>query len=332
MPSWRTRPRRPCRWAWSRKIRPRTVSRWVESDGHGTAELLAGLDDPRIRTFTGPGRGVCSARNVALDAAAGDLVAYIDDDNRMHPEWLRSVVWAFEQHPETEVLYGAFVIDDLRRAQRAAIDSETDPIHMLELGIRASMRWSAEHRDVQKLFQFAATEERFAPALRRGGEVAANDVIRIIKQGIDDGRIRERRGVPQRLAFSDVAEQPSHDFARSRLGQVGGKNHVVGPRDRADFLFTLPDDSRIAAELLHPRAVRQYDDRVASGSHVILRRDGSPEQRLDTKDVEVRAGYEFDIDVLAPFASAEHDGRCGASRGDSFEDVVSRSELAEHGE
>jgi AcrR family transcriptional regulator len=80
---------------------------------------------------------------------------------------------------------------DLRRAQRAAIDSETDPIHMLELGIRASMRWSAEHRDVQKLFQFAATEERFAPALRRGGEVAANDVIRIIKQGIDDGRIRD---------------------------------------------------------------------------------------------------------------------------------------------
>jgi hypothetical protein len=83
-----------------------------------TAEVVAGFDDPRIRTFAGQGRGVCAARNVALAAVGGDLVAYLDDDNRMHPDWLRSVAWAFEQHPETEVLYGAFVIDDLRRAQR----------------------------------------------------------------------------------------------------------------------------------------------------------------------------------------------------------------------
>lgn len=83
-----------------------------------TAEVLAALDDPRIRTFAGEGRGVCAARNVALAEARGSLVAYLDDDNRMHPEWLRSAVWAFEQRADTEVLYGAFVIDDLRRAQR----------------------------------------------------------------------------------------------------------------------------------------------------------------------------------------------------------------------
>jgi AcrR family transcriptional regulator len=80
---------------------------------------------------------------------------------------------------------------DLRRAQRAAIEPAADPVRMLELGIRASMRWSAEHRDVQQLFAFAATEERFAPALRKGGEVAANDVIRIVRQGIEAGAIRD---------------------------------------------------------------------------------------------------------------------------------------------
>lgn len=83
-----------------------------------TRSVLASFDDLRIRTFAGEGRGVCAARNIALREARGSLVAYLDDDNRMHPEWLRSVVWAFEQQPETEVLYGAFVIDDLRRAQR----------------------------------------------------------------------------------------------------------------------------------------------------------------------------------------------------------------------
>jgi AcrR family transcriptional regulator len=99
--------------------------------------------------------------------------------------------WYFDSKEELflEILREAQL--DLRRAQQAAIDEQSDPIRMLELGIRASMRWSAEHLDVQKLFQFAATEERFAPALRRGGEVAANDVIRIVKQGIDDGRIRD---------------------------------------------------------------------------------------------------------------------------------------------
>ena len=64
---------------------------------------------------------------------------------------------------------------------------------MIELGIRASMRWSAEHRDLLNLFQFAATEERFAPALRKGGEVAAGDVIRIVKEGIAAGEHPRQR-------------------------------------------------------------------------------------------------------------------------------------------
>lgn len=82
-----------------------------------TPTVLAALDDPRIRVLSGTGRGASAARNVALDAAAGELVAYLDDDNRMHPDWLRAVVWAFEQQPATEVVYGAIVIDDLARAR-----------------------------------------------------------------------------------------------------------------------------------------------------------------------------------------------------------------------
>ncbi len=80
---------------------------------------------------------------------------------------------------------------DLRRTQQAAVEPETDAVAKLEAGIRASMQWSAEHRDINQLFQFATTEERFAPALRKGGEVAANDIIRIVSQGIADGHIRD---------------------------------------------------------------------------------------------------------------------------------------------
>jgi glycosyltransferase involved in cell wall biosynthesis len=60
-------------------------------------------------------QGVGAARNAALASARGEIIAYLDDDNVMDPEWLFSVAWAFEQHPETDVLYGAFVVDDLLR-------------------------------------------------------------------------------------------------------------------------------------------------------------------------------------------------------------------------
>jgi Glycosyl transferase family 2 len=51
----------------------------------------------------------------ALAKLSGEIVAYLDDDNIMHPHWLKSVAWAFTQRPETKVLYGAFLIDDVAR-------------------------------------------------------------------------------------------------------------------------------------------------------------------------------------------------------------------------
>lgn len=99
--------------------------------------------------------------------------------------------WYFNSKEELflEILREAQL--DLRRTQQLAIEDEDDAVRKLEMGIRASMRWSAEHRDHNQLFQFAQTEERFAPALRKGGEVAAGDVIRIVRQGIDEGAIRD---------------------------------------------------------------------------------------------------------------------------------------------
>jgi glycosyltransferase involved in cell wall biosynthesis len=83
-----------------------------------TAEFLAGLAGDRVRCFRHHGAGACAARNVALTQARGDLIAYLDDDNMMHPAWLKGVVWGFEQRPEASVLYGAYVVDDAGRIFR----------------------------------------------------------------------------------------------------------------------------------------------------------------------------------------------------------------------
>jgi AcrR family transcriptional regulator len=80
---------------------------------------------------------------------------------------------------------------DLRRTQQQAIGDATDPISRMELGMRATMHWSAEHPEYYKLTQFAVTEERFLPALRKGQEVAAKDVMRHINDGIQLGLIRD---------------------------------------------------------------------------------------------------------------------------------------------
>lgn len=83
-----------------------------------TAELVAGIGDPRVRYLPDEAVGVAGARNRGIAAAGGELIAYLDDDNRMHPNWLKSVVWAFEQRPEVEVLYGGIVIEDTARLHR----------------------------------------------------------------------------------------------------------------------------------------------------------------------------------------------------------------------
>ncbi|MFO1061878.1 MAG: glycosyltransferase [Dongiaceae bacterium] len=80
-----------------------------------TAALLARAAGPRLHALRGAGRGACAARNVALAAAAGSIVAYLDDDNLMHPHWLKAVAWAFTTRPAADVLYGAFLVDDPER-------------------------------------------------------------------------------------------------------------------------------------------------------------------------------------------------------------------------
>jgi glycosyltransferase involved in cell wall biosynthesis len=84
-----------------------------DSDSDETERLLATIDDPRLRVVRTPARlGAGAAFNVGLDAADGDIIVALDDDNLMHSEWLRSVVWAFTSFPYIDALYGARVNED----------------------------------------------------------------------------------------------------------------------------------------------------------------------------------------------------------------------------
>lgn len=82
-------------------------------------ERLAGeLDRDRLRAIRIPPSGASAARNHGLASAKGSLIAYLDDDNLMHPLWLKAVAWAFAERPDVDVVYGGIIIDDILRFHR----------------------------------------------------------------------------------------------------------------------------------------------------------------------------------------------------------------------
>jgi AcrR family transcriptional regulator len=108
--------------------------------------------------------------------------------------------WYFSSKEEllSEILRDAHL--QLRRCQQAALAAESDPLRRIELGILASLQWFRDHREYFAITQFAATDETFAPVLRRNREVAVADTVRHIKEAIVEGRVAD--GEPELLAHA----------------------------------------------------------------------------------------------------------------------------------
>ena len=99
--------------------------------------------------------------------------------------------WYFESKDALLVAILGEAQHELRRAQQRAIEGVDDPVRRIELGIRASLRWTAEHREVNRLIQFAATEERFVDVVRTGARVSLNDTMRHVVEAVERGLVRD---------------------------------------------------------------------------------------------------------------------------------------------
>jgi GT2 family glycosyltransferase len=69
----------------------------------------AARQDRRVRYIHLDRRGVSLARNVAVRAAVGEIIAITDDDCEAREDWLATVVDCFEKEPDVEVVGGAMV-------------------------------------------------------------------------------------------------------------------------------------------------------------------------------------------------------------------------------
>ena len=68
----------------------------------GTAEILDGLDDPRVRIFRNPvNLGVVESRNRCFAEARGTYVAMLDHDDLSRPTRLQKQIAYLDSHPGT---------------------------------------------------------------------------------------------------------------------------------------------------------------------------------------------------------------------------------------
>ena len=75
-------------------------------------ELKSGL----VRLLRLPHRGVCAARNHGVSTSAGEVIVYLDSDNRMYPGYLRAVAAAYSAAPRAECGHAAMLWDNGRDA------------------------------------------------------------------------------------------------------------------------------------------------------------------------------------------------------------------------
>ncbi len=88
----------------------------VVDDGStdGTVELLRDRYGDGIRLLTQPNRGVSAARNAGVEAAKGEFVAFLDDDDVWLPHKTRLQMAVFQAHPDTVVVGGGVQYIDAR--------------------------------------------------------------------------------------------------------------------------------------------------------------------------------------------------------------------------
>ncbi len=72
----------------------------------------------QLRLLALPHAGVSAARNSGLEAATGDCIAYLDSDNRWHPDYLLHVAAAYIEDPLLQTCYAALRVDDQARGRR----------------------------------------------------------------------------------------------------------------------------------------------------------------------------------------------------------------------
>jgi glycosyltransferase involved in cell wall biosynthesis len=108
----------------------------VVDDGStdGSVDALRDLEDPRLRVIRESHGGSAAARNAGLRLATGELVAFLDADDRWAPQNLERQSVFLEGHPEVDVTFShSLVIDETGRSLGIKISSRAGAVSLSQL-------------------------------------------------------------------------------------------------------------------------------------------------------------------------------------------------------
>ena len=98
-----------------------------DGSGDGSLEVLEGLREKApsnvtMKVIDKANGGICSARNVGLDAATGDLIAFMDQDDRIPHDYVSSLVKAMG--PDDEAVIGGTIDHYVASGKRSRRDMD----------------------------------------------------------------------------------------------------------------------------------------------------------------------------------------------------------------
>ncbi|MBM3329444.1 MAG: glycosyltransferase [Calditrichaeota bacterium] len=98
----------------------------VADDGStdGTAEMMAHVNDPRVRYLPGSHAGAPATRNRAIRVARGEFVLWLDSDDILLPDLLKDYAVKLEQFPDADVIYGSLIAVDDHLRERGTLKHE----------------------------------------------------------------------------------------------------------------------------------------------------------------------------------------------------------------
>ena len=122
----------------------------VVDDGSsdGSAAVVEGFSDSRIRVLSQENQGVSVARNRGILEAKGELVAFLDADDEWQPNHLAVMAGILEERPEIQAAGAGYCVSDGESVQEALADLFPDAtqevvVDFFEAALSTQPLWSS---------------------------------------------------------------------------------------------------------------------------------------------------------------------------------------------